>query len=230
MTTQAATPITSEVDEHLIRTYLNNHPDFFHHHLDLLEDLHVPHPSGAAISLVERQISLLRNKNQALEKQLGNFIKAASNSEHVVSRLHHLALELMHSDCLDDTVASCQDILRNEFNADHVVLRLIGEGEDSQGLHFIHSSSPSLKHFEALFKKREAVCGRLRPKQETFLFGNNKDAVRSAVLIPLYETRRIGVLALGSCDEHRFNPSMGTLFINYLGELVSCALAKHLNQ
>ena len=229
MTTQAATHMTRGVDEHLICEYLNDHPDFFHQHLDLLENLHVPHPTGDAISLVERQISLLRNKNQALEKQLTNFIKAASSSEHVVSRLHHLALELMHSDGLDDTVASCQDILRNEFNADHVVLRLIGEGEDSQGLHFIHSNSPSLKHFDALFKKREAVCGRLRPKQEMFLFGKNSEAVRSAVLIPLYDTQRIGVLALGSCNEQRFHPAMGTLFINYLGELVSCALAKHLN-
>ena len=76
MTTQAATHMTRGVDEHLICEYLNDHPDFFHQHLDLLENLHVPHPTGDAISLVERQISLLRNKNQALEKQLTNFIKA----------------------------------------------------------------------------------------------------------------------------------------------------------
>jgi uncharacterized protein YigA (DUF484 family) len=229
MTNQAVKPITSEIDADLIREYLSDHPDFFHHHLDILENLYVPHPTGDAISLVERQISLLRNKNQVLERQLSNFIKAANSSESAVSRLHHLALELMHSDCLDATVASCQAILRNEFNADHVVLRLIGQGEDSKGLHFIAKDSPSLKHFEALFQKREAVCGRLRPKQELFLFGKNHDAVRSAVLIPLYEGKRIGVLALGSCDEHRFNPAMGTLFINYLGELVSRALALQLH-
>jgi len=35
MTTQAATQISSGVDEQLIREYLNDHPDFFHNHLDL---------------------------------------------------------------------------------------------------------------------------------------------------------------------------------------------------
>ena len=217
------------IDESIIADYLANNPDFFHSHTDLLENMHIPHPSGVAVSLVERQISLLREKNQSFEKQLSSLISAAGNNEHVVKQLHHLALDLMHSDCLDSTVASCQDVLRNEFNADHVVLRLIGKGADSEGLHFIKPSDPSLKHFDSLFKKREAVCGRLRPKQQIFLFGDNGASIRSAVLIPLHEAKPIGVLALGSRDEHRFNPTMGTLFINYLGELVSRALIRHLN-
>ncbi len=229
MSSQATKKRDASSDENSIANYLANNPDFFHRHLDLLENLNVPHPSGVAVSLVERQISLLRSKNQILEKQLNNLIKAAGSNEHVVSRLHHLALELMHSDCLDSTVASCQDILRNEFNADHVVLRLIGKGKNSDGLHFIKPNHPSLKHFDSLFKKHEAICGKLRPKQQVFLFGEHGASIRSAVLIPLHEAKPIGVLALGSNDEHRFNPSMGTLFINYLGELVSRALVKYLD-
>lgn len=229
MSTQATKPLQPSIDESMIVDYLTENPDFFHRHLDLLENMHVPHPTGDAISLVERQISLLRTKNQSFEKQLSNLIKAAGNNENVVGRLHHLALELMHSDCLDSTVASCQEILRSEFNADHVVLRLIGQGDNRDGLHFIQANDPSLKHFDGLFQKREAICGRLRPKQQIFLFGNQGAAIRSAVLIPLHEAKPIGVLALGSRDEHRFNPTMGTLFINYLGELVSRALVKYLD-
>ncbi len=217
------------VEEKVIATYLKNHPDFFHRHIELLEILKIPHPSGVAISLVERQISLLRQKNNILEKQLSTLIKVANSNEHVVKRLHYLALALIQSDCLDAAIANCQDILHNEFNTDHVVLRLIGNGKDSEGLHFIQPKHPSLKHFDSLFKKREAVCGKLRPKQQIFLFGDQGIFIRSAVLIPLYEIKPIGVLALGSCDEHRFTPSMGTLFINYLGELVSQALVKYLD-
>ena len=229
MNSQATKKTDTFAEEKAIAIYLKNHPDFFHRHTELLETLKVPHPSGAAVSLVERQIALLRQKNNVLEKQLGTLIKAANSNENVVKRLHHLALELMNSDCLDSAVASCQEILRNEFNADHVVLRLIGDGKDSDGLHFIQAKHPSLKHFDSLFKKREAVCGKLRPKQQIFLFGDQGVSIRSAVLIPLHEAKPIGVLALGSCDEHRFNPSMGTLFINYLGELVSRALVRYLD-
>ena len=48
------------------------------------------------------------------------------------------------------------------------------------------------------------------------------------MLIPLYEAREIGVLALGSENEARFYPGMGTLFITQLGELVARALSRHL--
>jgi len=227
MSTQAQSNSNVLIKEKQVEDYLWEHPDFFQHNLDLLETLHVPHPSGVAISLVERQLSLFRERNQLLENRLHDLISAARENETLVSRLHHLALELMHADCLDAAVATCHDILRGEFNADNVVLRLIGEGENSEGLHFIPAKDRSLKHFDALFEKRMPICGRLRPKQQLFLFGERGTIIKSAVLIPLYETRNIGVLALGSEDENRFHPGMGTLFIGYLGELVSRALAKY---
>jgi hypothetical protein len=79
-----------------------------------------------------------------------------------------------------------------------------------------------------LFQKRQPVCGRLRPKQQIFLFGEENTTIKSAVLIPLFEARNIGVLALGSEQEDRFHPGMGTLFISQLGDLVSRALSLHL--
>ena len=72
------------------------------------------------------------------------------------------------------------------------------------------------------------MCGRLRPRQQVFLFGEGGVGIKSAVLIPLYEAREIGVLALGSENESRFYPGMGTLFINQLGDLVARALARYL--
>jgi len=229
MSTRAELVQSFPLDAKQVEAYLTEYPDFFKDHLPLLETMSVPHPSGAAVSLIERQLGLYRERNQLLENRLQDLISAARENEMLVSRLHHLALELMHSDCLDSAVATCQDILRGEFNADNVVLRLIGEGESSEGLHFIPPNDKSLKHFETLFEKRSPVCGRLRPKQQLFLFGERGTIIKSAVLIPLYEVRNIGVLALGSEDENRFHPGMGTLFIGYLGELVSRTLSRYLN-
>lgn len=229
MSTSAHAVSTPLVDEKQIEEYLLENPDFFHTHLDLLEEMHVPHPSGVAISLVERQLSLLREKNQVLEKRLYDLVTAARENENLISRLHRLSLELMHADCLDAVVSTCQEVLRTDFNADNVVLRLIGEGDNAEGLHFISPKDKSLKNFETLFEKRSPVCGRLRPKQQLFLFGEKGNKIKSAVLIPLHEAKNIGVLALGSEDEARFHPGMGTLFIGYLGELVSRTLVKYMD-
>ncbi|MDD5391916.1 MAG: DUF484 family protein [Thiothrix sp.] len=212
-----------------VAAWLLQHPDFFHEHEELLDHLRIPHPhTGAAVSLLERLVQRLRSRCQEVEQRQHDMLKAARDSEHVVNRLHHLALELMNCDGLDAVVATCNDMLRGDFKADNVVLRLIGHGKSRDGLHFIAPEDKALKQLATLFRKRQPVCGRLRPRQQIFLFGEDGADIKSAVLIPLYEAREIGVLALGSANEARFYPGMGTLFISQLGDLVARALARHL--
>ena len=218
--------ITSEQ----IAAYLQQHTDFFQQHEELLDQLSIPHPqTGDAVSLLERLVDRQRKSQTQMSSQLENLLEAARDSERVVSSLHHLSLELMGCDSLDDVVATCRDIMCSEFDADNVVMRLIGQGNScGNSLYFIDPDDNALRMMSGLFQKRQPVCGRLRPKQQVFLFGENSESVKSAVLIPLYEAKAIGVLALGSHSEDRFHPSMGTLFLTQLGELVSRALSLHM--
>ena len=219
-----------EVTAEQVSAYLQAHADFFQHHEALLDDLFIPHPhTGVAVSLLERLVDRQRTSQAQLNRQLSALLTAARDSERVVGSLHHLSMELMSCDNLDDVVATCRDIMCSEFDADNVVMRLIGHG-DSHGnsLYFIDPDDNALRMMSGLFQKRQPVCGRLRPKQQVFLFGENSESVKSAVLIPLYEARAIGVLALGSRNEDRFHPGMGTHFLKQLGELVSRALSLHL--
>ncbi len=211
--------------------YLQQHVDFFQQHEDLLDTLVIPHPhTGEAVSLLERLVQRQRDRQQQLSHQLEDMLKAARDSERVVVSLHHLAMELMTCDNLDDVVATCRDLLLSEFDADSVVMRLIGRGlSHDSSLYFIDPDDRSLKQMSSLFQKRQPVCGRLRPKQQIFLFGEDSASIKSAVLIPLFEAREMGVLALGSEQESRFHPGMGTLFISQLGALVSKALSRHLD-
>jgi uncharacterized protein YigA (DUF484 family) len=224
-----STPEIQDIDAAQVADWLLRHPDFFQEHEELLDHLTLPHPhTGQAVSLLERLVQRLRHRYQELEQRQHDMLKAARDSENVVNRLHHLALELMSCDGVDAVVATCNEMLRGDFKADNVVLRLIGHGKSRDGLHFISPDDKSLKQLATLFRKRQPVCGRLRARQQVFLFGEEGASIKSAVLIPLYEAREIGVLALGSENESRFYPGMGTLFISQLGELVARALAQHL--
>ncbi|WGZ94935.1 MAG: DUF484 family protein [Candidatus Thiothrix putei] len=212
-----------------VAAWLRQHPDFFREHEEVLDGLSIPHPhTGGAVSLLERLVQRQRDQYRELQERQSEMLKAARDSEHVIARLHHLALELMTCDSLDDVVGTCNNMLRGDFKADNVVLRLIGHGRARDGLHFIDPDDKSLKQLSTLFRKRQPVCGRLRPRQQMFLFGEEGASIKSAVLIPLYEAREIGVLALGSENEARFYPGMGTLFIGQLGGLVARALARYL--
>lgn len=220
---------SSQLDAGQVATWLLANPDFFQQYEELLDHLTIPHlHTGQAISLLERLVQRQRSQYLELEQRQHEMVKAARDSEHVIIRLHNLALELINCDSLDSVVATCNEVLRSDFKADSVVLRLIGHGKPRDGLHFMDPDDKSIKQLATLFRKRQPVCGRLRPRQQVFLFGEGGVGIKSAVLIPLYEAREIGVLALGSENESRFYPGMGTLFINQLGDLVARALARYL--
>ena len=61
---QAESTLVEHTDE-AIAEYLLANPDFFTRNSDLLADLQLPHSTGgAATSLIERQVSMLRGRNQ----------------------------------------------------------------------------------------------------------------------------------------------------------------------
>ena len=211
------------MDEDVLAQYLSTHPDFFQRHPDLLATIQVPHGTGTA-SLIERQVAILREKSRDLEEQLNGLIRTARGNEQIVTRLQRFTLELMRADGIDDVISTCQDVLREDFNADFVTLKIIG-GDDT--MHFVAPTNKNLEYFENLFKTKKPVCGRLKEEQQKFLFKKNADRVNSAALVPLFGAEKIGILALASKDESRFHPGMGTVFISHLGELISTSITYH---
>ncbi|MCG5536019.1 DUF484 family protein [Ectothiorhodospira mobilis] len=229
MSTPGKSALAEEaVTEATVEAYLRAHPDFFERHLPLLEVLRLPHPCGGAVSLMERQISVLREKNRTLERKLMELVKLARENERLSQRMHHLALGLMEAEDLDAVLATTQEHLRSEFRADAVVIRVCGD--PARGMHFVRGDDPAIEGFSHLFEDRRPLCGRLSQTQLEALFPAQTAAeTRSAVVVPLLEgSSPLGLLALGSQEASRFHPGMGTLFLGYLGEIVSHAVSRRL--
>ena len=53
--------------EDVVVDYLQNHPDFLEQRPDALVNLDLTHRSGEAVSLIERQVEMLRIRNAELE-------------------------------------------------------------------------------------------------------------------------------------------------------------------
>ena len=229
MSTQGKQGLKDEsISEEAVEQYLRAHPDFFERHMALLSVLKLPHTTGGAVSLIERQVGVLRDKNHQLERKLMDLVQVARDNEHLSSRLHQLALGLIEADGIDAVLATTQDVLRSEFKADHVVIRLLGDAQRAQSLHFVARDHPDMAQFNTAFEDKRPICGRLGATQLSFLFGDDAEHIGSAVMVPLSEAEPVGMLALGSHEQTRFHPGMGTLFLGYLGELVSRAVTRHL--
>ncbi len=210
--------------EDAVEAFLRRHPDFFERHLPLLDVLRLPHPSGGSVSLVERQVALLRDKNRFLEQRMAELVERARENERMGLHLHRLACTLMHAEGLDAVLALTQEALRDELKAELVSIRLVTE--DSSDLHRL--APVDLEPFEELFARGRALCGRLPRPALDALFGDDAAAIGSAILMPLsVDGQKIGVLGLGSRSPERFLPDMGTYFVTHLGELLAEAICCH---
>jgi len=212
----------------VVASYLRKHPDFLITHPDVLENLELHHQSGAAVSLIERQIEQLRTSNEDMSKQLNRLMQVASQNEKLMSRLHGLTLELMLIGSKREFFTHLGNSLLNDFNADILQICLFDQetaalaGEDVMG---INTDDPALEPFRALLEKNQTVCGRLNESKLNFLFGSKARWVQSTALIPLGEQGADGMMAIGSSDPARFYPGMGTLFLDLLANVISVTLA-----
>ncbi len=224
------TSANESIGEDEVVRFLREHPDFFTRHATLLDILRIPHPVRGAISLLECQLDRLRERNRQLERNLSGLIQRARENERLSAHLHHLALGLLRADGIDSILATIRESLRQELHADFVAMRLIDHEGTLQAPYALPPQAPELTEFDSLFASHRPACGPLIPSQAGFLFGEHTQDIASAAVIPLQDTRPLGLLAIGSRDPNRFQTGMGTLFLGYLRDLVATAISVELGR
>ncbi len=223
---QNATDISqAALSEPQVAEFLAAHPDFFSRHLHLLAELHVPHNSAPAVSLVERQTSLLRDKNRALNTRLGELIDIARHNDLKFDKTRRLVLALLEASSLDDVAVALDESLCEDFNGDQAVLLLFHEAaRGSNGVRCCPREEAAV--IDALVSSNLASCGQLGEPQNRFIFGEAALKVQSAAVVPLVKGETLGLLAIGSYDAHYFQSSQGTLLLSYVGEVLSRVIAR----
>lgn len=240
MTTQQKHGLAEGLSDREVITYLQAHPDFFITHTHLLADLVVPHESGGAVSLIERQVAVLRDQNRQVRRELADLVQIARDNDRLNDCLQRFAVAAMGCATLSEIFNTLYDTLRNDLNADAVALRLFGKGaaalDDAELVNaaWVAHDAEELEIFKKILEAGKPVCGRLSPAQLHYLFGAQAKDIASAVLLPLHPGGQegsplsYGLLAIGSHNGERFHPAMGTVFLSYLSALLSRAVHPHL--
>ena len=233
MSTQRKTEFTDEaLSEDVIHDYLVKNPDFFERHAELLGTLKLPHRSGVAVSLVERQVSVLRQKDLKHERKLKELLEVARANDSLSGKIHRLTLRLLSSADLISTLRNLEETLRADFDADQSILVLFGNADQFSDIDVgrffvaVAKNDEALKSFDTFLQGSGPRCGQIRDAQRDFLFGKETDEIGSAALIPLGTNAELGFLAIGSSESDRFHPGMSIDFLRRLGELVTEALRR----
>lgn len=212
-----------------VAEYLAQHPDFFTEHTWLLEKLYVPHQRGTTVSLVERQTSLLRERNQQLHGHMAELIDAAKYNDVQFDKTKRMVLALLEAATLDDVAVAIEESLCRDFYGDETELLLFSEKAlKSNGIRTLARAEDSL--VQPLIETNLPSCGQLSEAMNRFLFQDRSVKVQSAAVVPLVKGETLGLLAIGSHDANYFQSSQGTLFLSYVGEVLSRVLFRILRE
>jgi hypothetical protein len=223
------TPVSR--DEAAMVAYLKAHPDFLANHPQLLEAMELRHASGAAVSLIERQVEILRGRNARLQDKLQHLIDTARENETRAASVQRLARTLIRAPTLAAVVVGLGQCMRDDFAVDHVFVGVHGsvlKRYDIEGLHRLDAQGPIAKACDDFFRTRLIECGPIEEARAALFFPKAKEPLRSAALVPLEKEKNLGILVLASREPDRFQPRQGKLFLEMTADLMSAAIRARL--
>ncbi|QQD18941.1 DUF484 family protein [Spongiibacter nanhainus] len=214
--------------EEEVGRYLRNHPGFFLNNEDILAELKLAHKSGKAVSLLERQVEVLRERNMDMRNRLSTLLDNAQHNDLLFEQSKALILGLLEAkrpEELSNTL--CRRLVADFESIDYASLILFGDPTrmGNQQLRVV-SAAEADRHIGGLLRGGKGVCGVLRGEELSFLFGRAADHIGSAALIPIHPGGMQGVLAIASKDPQHFKSSMGTLFLDYIGDVIDRVLPR----
>jgi len=215
-----------------VAAWLRDHPAFFDERPELLETLRLPDARGEAVSLLERQASVLRTRNEELRERLNHLLDVARDNDRLFEKTRNLVLRVMEARNSEELFRNLIDSLKQDFGSDVVSLliydRDLNLTGDIRGQVRCVAFSDLHEALRNLLRGDRAVCGSLREEELHELFTEEADNVKSAAMVPLEWQGRQGLLAIGSTDPRHFRSSMDTLFLTHIGEVLSRRLTDFL--
>lgn len=219
----------TDVSVKQVRGYLRDNPSFFDENPDILETMIVPHNAEGAVSLIERQLAVLRSRNSEMKEQLDSLYSAAQENEMMFKKTNHLISGLLEANNLGALIESLYESLGSDYGVEAYSLTLFGD-EVNLPKSMAQISSPDKAHkvIASIFSSSGAVCGQLEASEMNFLFRDHQNVLGSVATVVLGQDSKLGVLALGNSDPHFYQNDMGTIFLDYLAEVLSRLLPQYL--
>lgn len=224
MTDQTARKKAEALSREEVAEYLRDNPDFFIGQDELLRSLTLPHDSGRAISLVERQVHLFREQRDTLRRELVELVSIARHNDRLFEKSKRLLLQVIEADNLNAMAAAIDDSIRGDFGLDAASVLLFTDQPlalSPEGALHVVSPAQAQERLGNWLDGERAVCGQFRESERAFLFPDREEPVASVALVPLRDKELRGVFAIGSCEPGYFDQSMGSLFLTYISDTLS---------
>jgi uncharacterized protein YigA (DUF484 family) len=204
----------NQLNEREVAAFLKQNPDFFRKFPDVVHELDVPHDTGGAISLVEHQSKILRDKNNELHERLQQLVENARRNDRLFEQTRRLTLDLLDAQSIEEVEQALQESMNLVYGVDYACITLFVPAMNMQAVIETEMQDQLVRHFG----RKQAIVGQLSDDQmELFFHAHSKVGSMAACLLK----NDLGILALGHKQDEYFKSNMDTLFLDYVAEIVS---------
>lgn len=219
-----------ELTAEQVTAYLSDHLDFFENQPELLKRLTIPHHTNAndsaqpTVSLIERQVSTLRDENSRLKQQLNTLIANARDNDELFDKTRQLALQLLSARTVDQVVTTTERAMIEDFGGAYCRLWLISESAEEQPAHYLSRANVTSR-LQRLVEQKRPYCGLLKAEESEQLYQDQANQIGSAAVLPLYrEDQLIAILTIASADKAYYRNNMSTTLLGYIGDIVAAII------
>jgi len=221
-----------ELNDEMVQEYLKDNGDFLQRHPEMFDHLHISHASGSAVSLVEKQVSVLRERNIDMRHRLKTLTNNARDNDKLYAQTRALVLKLLESNSVSTLAQAFNNAMHKDFGVEHATIILFGDGLAGSGYR-VESAEEAKKALGSLMRGSKAVCCALRKEEMHYLFPSGKVSnpdiqggrakaaqAGSAAIMPLPGNGQSGLIAVGSSDPNYYSSSMGTMFLEHIADVI----------
>ena len=205
---------------HVLREFLRENPTYLYDHPEILENLYLPHATGSAISLVERQVALLRDRNKDLRAKFEVLSSQAKENEDRLAKTQSLILTILGASTINGLTQILLRDLNDSFDVEFCSLTILTGNNQLKDLEAKSVALSTARKQISSILSAKVLCGVVRKEELQFLFGGDASKIGSVATVVIGEESPIAVLALGNRDRHFYTTDMGTLFLSYLGSII----------
>ncbi|PYE26299.1 DUF484 family protein [Paraburkholderia silvatlantica] len=218
-----------------VADYLLAHPDFFVEHAELLATIKLGNPHGkAAVSLQERQMEMLREKNKHLERRLSELLRYGHENDSIAAKFNRWTTRMIAERDPYALPRSITQNLRDVFDMPQAALRMWDVAEAYSQADFARQTGEEVRIFANSLDT--PYCGANTGFEAAQWLDPADGAAESVAIIALRAPvvasndapvgEAFGLLVMGSPDPRRFHEGMATDFLTQIGALASAALSR----
>jgi uncharacterized protein YigA (DUF484 family) len=230
-----------------VADYLLDNPDFFVEHAELLGTIRLSNPHGkAAVSLQERQMEMLRDKNKQLERRLAELLRYGHENDSISTKFNRWTVRVIAQRDPYALPTTISKGLCEVFDVPHAALRVWDIDEAYRQADFARQVGEEVRIFANSLAAPYCGANTDFTAAQWLSIANSASVtvapddgpsdterkVESVALITLRDPQAgpdapsFGLLVMGSPDPRRFHDGMSTDFLMQIGALASAALSR----